>query len=163
MAVEIFLELDAVEGESQKTGFINKIDLLSYSWASSQSATRQSGTGGGSGQANVGDISISKYLDKATPAMYNALLQGKHYDLGKITVRKVTGGKPLDYLVIELEEVIISSYQTGAGNAADDRIYESMSLNFRRFKMTYTLQAGTGAGSAKVPVSYDISAGPSEA
>ena len=160
MAVEIFLELDAVEGESQKTGFVGKIDLLSYSWSSSQSATRQSGTGGGSGQANVGDIAISKYMDKATPVMYNYLLTGQHFDKGKITVRKVTGGKPLDYLVIELEEVIISSYHTGSGNAGDDRIFENMSLNFRKFKMTYTVQDGKGAGASKIPVEYDIAAGP---
>jgi type VI secretion system secreted protein Hcp len=160
MAVEIFLELDQVEGESQKSGFAGKIDLLSYSWASSQSATRQSGTGGGSGQANVGDIAFSKYMDKATPVLYKALLDGKHYDKGKITVRKVTGGKPLDYLTIEMEEVIISSYQTGGGNASDDRIYENMSLNFKKFKMNYIVQSGQGAGSAKVPVEYDISVGP---
>ena len=160
MAVEIFLEIDNVEGESQKAGFKDKIDLLNYSWHSSQSATRQSGTGGGSGQANVGDISISKYMDKATPVMYKALLDGKHFDQAKITVRKVTGGKPLNYLVIVMDEVIISSYQTGTGTGGDDRIFESMSLNFRKFKMTYTVQDGKGAGAAQVPVEYDISVGP---
>ena len=50
MAVEIFLELPDVEGESLKSGFEGKIDILQYSWASSQSATRHSGTGGGSGR-----------------------------------------------------------------------------------------------------------------
>ena len=30
-----------------------------------------------------------------------------------------TGGKPLDYQVIKLEEVIISSYQTGGGAGGD--------------------------------------------
>ena len=160
MAVEIFLEMDTVEGESQKSGFVGKIDLLSYSWASSQSATRQHGTGGGSGQANVGDISFSKYMDKSTPVLYKALLDGKHSDKGKITVRKVTGGKPLDYLVIELEEVIISMYQTGGGSGNDDRIFENLALNFKKFKMTYTIQDGKGAGQAKVPVEYDISVGP---
>ena len=160
MAVEIFLSLDDVEGESAKNGFQGKIDLLNYSWVSSQSATRQHGTGGGSGQANVGDISISKYMDKATPIMYKALLDGKHFNKGKITVRKVTGGKPLDYLTIEMDEIIISSYQTGGGSGSDDRIYENMTLNFRAFKMEYIVQEGSGAGTAKVPVQYDISVGP---
>lgn len=160
MAVEIFLDLDSVEGESQKAGFVGKIDLLSYSWSASQSATRHDGTGGGSGQANIGDIAISKYMDKSTPAMFNSLLLGRHFDTGKITVRKVTGGKPLDYLVIDLEEVLISTYHTGSGNAGDDRIFEQMSLNFRKFKMTYTVQDGKGAGASKVPVEFDIAAGP---
>ena len=80
MAVEIFLELDDVEGESLKSGFEGKIDILQYSWSSTQSATRHSGTGGGSGQANVGDIHFSKYLDKSTPVLYKYLLHGKHFD-----------------------------------------------------------------------------------
>jgi type VI secretion system secreted protein Hcp len=160
MAVEIFLELPDVEGESLKSGFEGKVDILQYSWASSQSATRHSGTGGGSGQANVGDIHFSKYLDKSTPVLFKTLLMGKHYDTGTLTVRKVTGGKPLDYLVIKLEEVIISSYQTGGGAGGDDRIIENMSLNFRKFEMIYTVQEGKGAGSAQVPVSYDIAVGP---
>lgn len=160
MAVEIFLELDDVEGESLKSGFEGKIDILQFSWSSTQSATRHSGTGGGSGQANVGDIHFSKYLDKSTPVLYKYLLHGKHFDKGVLTVRKVSGGKPLDYQVIKLEEVIISSYQTGGGAGGDDRIIESLSLNFRKFEMTYTVQEGKGAGSAVIPVSYDIAVGP---
>lgn len=30
-------------------------------------------------QANVGDISFSKYMDKSTPVLYKALLDGKHF------------------------------------------------------------------------------------
>lgn len=160
MAVEIFLELDDVKGESQKSGFVDKIDILTFSWGASQSATRHSGTGGGSGQANVGDIHFSKYLDSATTVLFKQLLHGKHYDKGVLTLRKVTGGKPLDYLVITMEEVIISSYQTGGGVGGDDRITEHMALNFRKFEMVYTVQEGKGAGAAQFPVAYDIAVGP---
>lgn len=76
MAVEIFLELDDVEGESLKSGFEGKIDILQFSWSSTQSATRHSGTGGGSGQANVGDIHFSKYLDKSTRFSTNTCCTG---------------------------------------------------------------------------------------
>ncbi len=162
MPVEIFLSLDDVKGESKKSGFEGKIDLNSYGWAATQSATRQHGTGGGSGQATVHDISITKYMDSATPVMFEKLLKGKHFDKATITVRKVGGGKPLDYLVIDMEEIIISSYSTGTGIGGDDRITESMSLNFARFKMTYTLQDVGGGGQSKIPVSYDIAVGPTD-
>lgn len=161
MAVDCFLELDKIEGESTITGFEKKIDILAWSWGMSQSGTRQMGTGGGSGKANISDINLTKYMDKSTPPMINNLCQGVHFEKAVLTVRKVSGGKPLDYLVLEMFEVMISTYQFGAAVGGDDRITESLSLNFARFTMTYLLQGVGGAQSAKVPVSYDIAKGPS--
>ncbi len=163
MATEIFLKLDDIAGETLKTGHAGEIEILSYSWGASQSGTRQFGTGGGSGQANVQDLGIAKYMDSATPPMFEKLLTGKHFDKGILSVRKVGGGKPLDYLVIEMEEVMISSYQSGTSTGGDDRITEHMTLNFARFKMTYTVQDVNGAAKSKIPVSYDIAAGPADA
>lgn len=156
MVANIFLEVDGVEGESVVEGFVGKIDIVSWNWGMSQPATFQTGSGGGSSKPNVQDLSLTKYLDKATTPMMQKLCKGTHFEKAKLTVRKVTGDTPLDYLVIEMRKVIMSSYSTGAGMGSDDRIMENLTLNFASFTMTYKTQGDDGVESGSVPVTYDI-------
>jgi type VI secretion system secreted protein Hcp len=85
-----------------------------------------------------------------------ACCKGEHFDTAKITMRKA-GGDPLDYVVLELTDVIITSVSTG-GSASDDLLHESVTLNFAKFKFSYQPQDGKGAkkGGA-IEATYDIS------
>ena len=149
MAVDIFLKLDGVEGESQDSKHAKEIDILSWSWGMSQSGTTHLGSGGGAGKVNVQDLSITKYVDKATPTLIKFCCNGKHIDKGKLVVRKA-GEKPLDFLVIEFQELIVAAVTTG-GIGSDDRMTENVTLNFREFHLTYTVQEKTGAPAAPSP------------
>ena len=53
MAVDMYLKIDGVEGESVSKGFENQIDILSFQWGLSQSGTFHTGPGGGAGRAGV--------------------------------------------------------------------------------------------------------------
>jgi len=156
MAVNILLELADVTGESKIAGFEDKIDILSFSWGATQSGTTHMGGGGGSGKADVQDLSLVKYVDASTGTLLQFLLDGKHVATGKLTLRKVGEGA-MDYLTIELEEVIVSSYSTG-GTGDSDRITESISLNFRKFHLSYFKQSDTGTPEQKGDVTFDIAA-----
>lgn len=157
MAVDIFLHLDDVKGESKTDGFIEEMDVLSWAWGGSQSGTTHMGSGGGSGKVSVQDLSVVKYLDKASATLLNFMTTGKHIPKGKLTVRKVAGDKPIDYVTIDLEEVMITSISTG-GSGDSDRLTESVSLNFRKYKFVYMLQDDKGASKAGGDFSYDIAA-----
>lgn len=154
MAGNMFLKLDGVEGESQVEGHIDEIDVLSWSWGLSQSGTTHLGSGGGSGKVNVQDVSFTKMVDKASPTLVKFCANGKHIAKGKLSVNKM-GETPLEYLVVELEEIIVSSVSTG-GAQGEDRISENVTLNFAKFKEIYTLQEGTGGSGKKVYGGWDI-------
>ena len=143
MAVDMFLDLDKIKGESQDKTWKDKIDILAWSWGMSQSGTMHTGGGGGSGKANFQDISITKYLDKASTDLMKACSKGDHIAKAKLVVRKA-GSTPLEYLTIELTGVLISSISTG-GSGGEDRLTENITLNFKEFKVKYQPQKADGS------------------
>lgn len=159
MALEAFLDIDGVEGESIKKGFEKKIELLDFAWGATQSATAHLGTGSGSGKANVQDFSFGKHLDKTSPILFQACLRGTHYKIATLTLRKVTGDEQLPYFKVVFEDCLVSSYQTGAGTGGDDQVHERMSLNFARFSVEYLVQDTKGGKAGKTTASWDIPKG----
>ncbi len=154
MAVDMFLKLDGVTGESQDSSHKEEIDVLSWSWGLSQSGTTHMGGGGGAGKVSVHDLSLTKYLDASSPTLQKFCANGKHVATGTLTVRKA-GENPLEYLKIDLEEIIISSVSTG-GSGGDDRLTENVSLNFKKFHTTYTPQSDDGTAGAAVEAKWNI-------
>lgn len=142
MAVDMFMKLGDVKGESQDKSHKEEIDVLAWSWGMSQSGTMHMGSGGGAGKVNVQDLSFTKYTDKSSPAIMGACAKGSHFDKALLTCRKA-GGSPLEYFTITLEEVLISSYSTG-GSGGEDRFTENVTLNFERYTVSYQGQNPKG-------------------
>ena len=120
MAVDMFLKIDGLEGESQDKDHGKEMDILAWSWGSSSSGTMHVGGGGGAGKAAVQDVGITKYVDKASKGLLEYCVTGKHFGKGQLTVRKA-GGTPLEYIKIEFEELLITSVSTG-GSGGEDRL-----------------------------------------
>ena len=154
MAVDMFLKLGDIKGESQDDKHKDTIDVLAWSWGMSQSGTTHMGSGGGAGKVAVQDLSVTKYVDAASPNLALACCNGKHFKDALLTVRKA-GEKPVEYLKITMKEVIISSYSTG-GSGGEDRITENVALNFGEFKVEYTPQDATGKPGAAIEASWNI-------
>lgn len=154
MAVDMFLKLDDVKGESTDDKHKDEVDVLAWSWGMNQSGTTHMGGGGGSGKVSVHDLSLTKYVDKSSPNLILATCNGKHYKQALLTVRKA-GEKPLEYIKITMKEVIVSSLSTG-GSGGVDRLTENITLNFAEFKIEYTPQKSDGSGEAAVEAAYHI-------
>jgi type VI secretion system secreted protein Hcp len=155
MATDAFLKLGALKGESQVKGFENQIQVLAWSWGMSQSGTTHHGTGGGAGKVNVQDLSFTHYVDSATPPLVLACCKGTHYEEATLTQRKA-GGDPLPYLIIKLKYIIVTSVSAG-GSGGEDRVTESVSLNFAAFEVSYQPQDNKGAkAGGAIEVKYDI-------
>ena len=154
MAVDMFLKLDDVKGESVDSKHAGEIDVLAWSWGMSQAGTTHMGAGGGAGKVNVQDLSFTKYIDKSSPDLQLACCNGKHYKQAVLTVRKA-GENPLEYLKITLKEIIVSGVSTG-GSGGEDRLSENVTLNFAQFKVEYTPQKPDGSGDAVVTAAWNI-------
>jgi type VI secretion system secreted protein Hcp len=143
MAVDMFLKIEGVEGEAQDKDHGKEIDVLAWSWGSSQSATTHMGGGGGSGKVSVQDLSITKHVDKSTPVLLKSCANGKHFKEAVLTVRKA-GETPLEYVKLTMKEVLISSVSSG-GSGGEDRLTENISLNFAEYKYEYQPQKADGS------------------
>lgn len=142
MAVDMTIKIDGIKGESKLKDHTDEIDVLSWSWGLSQSGTFHSGGGGGAGKMDAQDLAITKYVDKSSPELMLACSNGKHIKDAVLTVRKA-GEKPLDYVTITLEKVLVSSVSTG-GSGGEDSLTENVTLNFAKVKVEYQEQDDKG-------------------
>ena len=154
MAVDMFIKIDDIEGESSDDVHAGEIDVLAWSWGMSQSGTTHSGAGGGAGKVNVQDLSFTHYVDKASPNLMKMCCNGKHFEEATLVVRKA-GEMALEYMIITMKNGLISSVSTG-GSGGEDRLTENVTLNFSEFKSEYVPQLADGSGDASVIVGWNI-------
>ncbi|MDH5673550.1 MAG: type VI secretion system tube protein Hcp [Myxococcales bacterium] len=155
MAVDMFLKIDDIKGESSDSAHGEEIDVLAWSWGMSQSGSTHAGSGSGAGKVSVQDVAITKYVDRSSPNLLKLCCSGTHFQKATLIVRKAGGKKPLEYIKIEMSDGIISSVSTG-GSGGEDRLTENVTLNFASFKYEYTPQKADGSGAAAVPATWDI-------
>jgi type VI secretion system secreted protein Hcp len=138
-AFDCFLQIEGVDGESQISP--GGIDLEAYSY--DVKAPRDVATGQASGKrsaVDMSDITCSTRLSKATPKLMQACATGTHFPTAKLTCRKAgSTGAPVDFLVITMEDVMISSYVSGGGG--QQLPTESISLNFTKVMFSYSFGA----------------------
>src|SRR3546814_13041291 len=109
MAVDMFMDIKDVAGESKDDEFKGKIDVLAWSWGMSQSGSFHQGTGGGAGKVNVQDISFTKWVDVSSPVLMLYCYNGKHFEEATLVVRNAGGANPLNYLMITKTTVMVTA------------------------------------------------------
>jgi type VI secretion system secreted protein Hcp len=148
MAVDAFLKIDKVQGESTDSNHQGWIEILSYHHGITQPASSTaSSTGGASAErVNFGDFSITKLVDMASPKIFEAGCTGRHIPEVIVEVCRA-GGDKQKYLVIKMQQVLITSYVHDGGS---DFPVEGVSFNPGKFTMEYIRQSrvdGTPGGS----------------
>lgn len=158
MAVDIFLLLsNGVRGEAQDAIYPGEIDVLGWGWGMTQSGTTHMGSGGGGGKVDVQDMSITKYVDLASNDLIKKCMDGTHFEHAKLIVRKAGGETgPVEYYQVNMEKVMVTSYQTGGAKDGLDRIQESLTMNFARVEIVYKMQEEAGIGGAASTAAWDI-------
>jgi type VI secretion system secreted protein Hcp len=156
MAMDMFIKIGALKGESVDDKHKGEIDVLAWSWGMSNSGSAQTGGGAGSGKVNVQDLSFTKWIDKSSPDLMLACCNGKHFDKATLVVRKA-GETALEYVTINMEDLIITSVSTG-GSGGEDRLTENVTLNFAKVKMQYKEQTKTGGVGDQPQMGWDIAA-----
>ena len=154
MAVDMFIKIKGVAGESEDNDHKGENDVLAWSWGMSQSGTMHVGSGGGAGKANFQDLGITKWVDKGSVTLMQCCAKGSHIAEAQLICRKA-GDTPLEFIKLDMKELIVSSISTG-GSGGEDRLTENVSLNFREWKMTYTPQDDKGGGAGAVDFAFNI-------
>lgn len=143
-ASDYLLELDGIKGESKDRAHPETIEISSFSWGCSN-PTSVVGGGGGAGKVQFQDFHFSSAVSKATPQLLLACATGQHIKSAKLFVRKsAADGEPVEYYVITLTNILVSSISQGGGGAGGGAVpTDQFSLNFAKITVDYQSADGT--------------------
>jgi type VI secretion system secreted protein Hcp len=144
-----FLKLDGIEGESTAKDHKGEIEVSSFSIGAS-GAQHGSGGGGGAGKVSFSSFTITKKLDKASPALFKAAAQGTHFKEATIVFRKAGKGQQ-EFLEYKLNSVLISSIQDGTSQKASP--IEQVTFKFAKIEETFLGRNGKPLQTISINVS----------
>lgn len=154
MAVDMFLKLDGIPGESQDSKHKEEIEIESFSWGLSNSGSTHVGGGAGAGKAEFQDLHFVSRISKASPKLFLACASGQHVQEATITFRKA-GAQQVEFLVYKLSDVLVSSYQEG-GSSGDILPMDAFSLNFSKIEISYKEQKPDGSLGGEITAGWDL-------
>jgi type VI secretion system secreted protein Hcp len=154
MAVDYFLKIEGIPGESTDAKHKAEIDLESWSWGETQMGSHAAGGGGGAGKVSMQDFHFVMHTNKASPNLLLACASGKHIPKAVLTCRKA-GEEQQEYLIVKFSDLLISSYQTG-GSSGSVIPTDQISFNFSKIEYEYYPQNAKGGLDAKVVVGWDL-------
>ncbi len=155
MATDMYLKIEGVEGESMRGEHEKEIQILSWSFGGTNSASLDSESGGGAGRADFQDVSFTKWVDATTPTLFQSLCQGVHFPKGTLSVYKAGGEKPLKYMQMDFDGMILTSVSTG-GSGGEDRLTENITFAVKKVTMTYIAQAADGTAKGEYVGSWNV-------
>jgi type VI secretion system secreted protein Hcp len=157
MAIDYFLKLDGIQGESLSTKHQNEIEVLSWSWGLQNGADVAHGSGASTGKVRMSELTIQKPVDKSSAKLLGLSWSGKVIKTGVLTCSKSTGDKnPADFLTISLEQIYVTSFQDGGGSG-DPTGTESLSFSFNKMTYDYKVQNPDGSLVSGGTASYETS------
>jgi type VI secretion system secreted protein Hcp len=154
-AVDYFLKIDGIDGESQDSKHKGEIDVLSWSWGEAQSGTMSGQGGGGAGKVAMQDFHFVMTVNKASPKLMLACASGQHIPKALLTCRKA-GTDQQEFLKVTFSELLISSYQTGGSGSSDIVPTDQISLNYSKIEFEYKEQKPDGTLGGSVKAGWDL-------
>lgn len=154
-AVDYFLKLEGIEGESQDAKHKGEIDIESWSWGESQTGTGASGGGHGAGKVSMQDFHFVMKVNKSSPKLLLACASGEHIKKATLTCRKA-GKDQQEFLKVVFSDVLVSSYQTGGSGHSDIVPTDQISLNFAKLEYEYREQKADGTLAGPVKAGWDL-------
>jgi type VI secretion system secreted protein Hcp len=152
-AVDYFLRIDGIPGESRDAKHRDEIDVNAWSWG--ETVAEASGSSrGGAGKVILQDLNFTTRISKASPKLMAACASGKHIKSAVLTARRA-GGSQADFLTFSLSDVRVSSFQTG-GSEDEVAPVESVALGFARIEVEYRETKADGSLGASIKFGWDL-------
>lgn len=155
MALDAFIKIENIPGESTDEAHADWMEILSYHHGVSQRGTGSFSSGGGpaSERCDHEQFTFRKNIDKASPKLN--LMCCKGLDVGEVNLEvcRATGAKT-PYLKVKMEDAMITSVRHGAtSNGQESLPVEEVSLSYRKIWWTYT-ETDHRSGEAKGDVEH---------
>ena len=154
MAIDMFLKIEGVSGESKDTNHKDWTDLVSFDWGADQSGSMSSGGGGGAGKVNFNDLKVVCAIDKAAPTILKNCAVGQHISKVEVSVCKA-GGTQIEYSRTTLEDVLVTSVKF-IGAQDSDVLKIRYAFQAAKVKTQYWEQSDKGSKGAEVQMAFNI-------
>ena len=154
-AVDYFLKIDGIEGESHDDKHKNEIHIDSFSWSEKQSGTHMAGGGGGAGKVAMGDFHFTMKVNKASPKLMLACANGDHIKEAVLVCRKA-GHTAQEFYKITLSDILVSSYQVSGSGHGDLIPNDQITLNYSKIEFEYKEQKQDGTLGGAVKAGWDL-------
>jgi type VI secretion system secreted protein Hcp len=158
MAIDVYLQLEGIKGESTDVGHAGWIECTSAQWGASQPKSATSSTGGGhtAERCDIRSICITKLADLASPLLMQNCAAGRTLPKARIDFLRADGhGDRVKYYEVELENVLIGSVNQSIHQG--DILQDSVSLKFSSVRWKYTQQRIGGGAGGNTSGGWDLS------
>ncbi len=155
MAIDYFLKIDGIPGESLDSKHKDEIEVEAWSWGEANpTAARAPGAGGGAGRVQMQDFNFTTSTSKASPTLMLACASGKHFKHAVLTARKA-GKSQAEFLTFSLSDILVSAYQIG-GAEGEVVPMDNVSLSFSKIQVEYKQQKPDGSLGTSVKAGWDV-------
>jgi type VI secretion system secreted protein Hcp len=159
MAIDVYLQIDGIKGESADSAHQGWIELTSVHMGVTQPRSATASTGGGhtAERCEHRTLSLSKLADVASPILMQTCSTGKTIPKAKLEFMRADGeGKPVKYYEVELENVMIANMDqlVSEGNI----LHDDIGLRFSKVKWKYTQQKIAGGAGGNTSGGWDLAA-----
>jgi type VI secretion system secreted protein Hcp len=159
MAIDVYLQIDGIKGESADSAHQGWIELTSANWGVTQprSATVSTAGGHSAERCDHRTLSITKLADLSSPILMQACSMGKTIPKAKLEFMRADGdGARVKYYEVELENVMIASVDQTAHEGTV--LHDSIGLRFSKVKWKYTQQKVSGGAGGNTVGGWDLAA-----
>lgn len=162
-AVDYFLKIDGIPGESTDDAHRNEIEILSWSWGETSEAAlllpavQSAREAANRSVPEISDFMFEANMSKASPKLMQAALSGQHIPQATLFgLRNTADGQKHEFMIIKFSDLLVSSYQTGGSSGAIP--VDSFSLNFGKIEFEYKAQNEDGSAGESVKAGWDVKA-----
>jgi type VI secretion system secreted protein Hcp len=157
MAIDVYLQIDGIKGESMDDKHKDWIECTSVNWGVSQPRSATASTGGGhtAERCEHQEVVFTKLADLASPILLQTCSAGKTIPKAKLEFMRADGqGERIKYFEIELENVLIGAIAPAVHEGSI--IQEKVGLKFSKIKWKYTQQKVTGGAGGNTSGGWDL-------
>lgn len=134
-AIDMFLKIGDIKGDSTDLAHNREITVLAWSWGMSNPGSLQTGSGGTIGKVSMSNMSITKYVDSSSAPLMKLCATGKMVSNAQLILR-TTGDQPLEFYTINMTNVMVVGISSG-GSGGEDRLTENLALSFGQVNVVY--------------------------
>lgn len=157
MAIDVYLHIDGIKGESADDRHKDWIECKSVSWAVEQPRSATSSTGGGhtAERCEHHDVVITKLADLASPILLQTCSAGRTIPKAKLEfMRADAQGERVKYFEIELDNVLIGAVSPSVSEG--DILTEEVGFKFSKVRWKYTQQRISGGMGGNTSGGWDL-------
>lgn len=159
MAIDVYLYIDGIKGESADDRHKDWIECKSVNFGVEQPKSATASTGGGhtAERCEHRDIVISKLADLASPILLQTCAAGRTIPKAKFEfMRADAQGERVKYFEIEIENVLIGAVAPSVDEG--DILTEEVGFKFSKVRWKYTQQKISGGAGGNTSGGWDLSA-----